>query len=108
VGDTARHIEFVELRGDPAVEGRQAKVAGRCMSGPIRVGDRFTTLIDRDGASHTVDLGVLDIGLYGSLVFELDPVLAGELVLVGSFGNLALVGATLQGDVEDREFEEGE
>lgn len=104
----ARRIEFAELRGDPAVEGRQATIAGRCMAGPIRVGDRFTRLIDREGRRHTVDLGVSDIGLYGGFVFELEPVWAGELVLVGDFANLALVGATLLGDVEDRKFEEDE
>ena len=108
MADMERHIEFVELRGDPTIEGRQATLAGKCMAGPIRIGDRFTTLIDRDGGRHAVDLGVLDIGFYGGLVFELDPALAGELVLMGDLAEVGLVGVTLLADIEDRKFEEDE
>jgi len=98
---TAREIRFDELRGDPRTTEGQAIVAGKCISDPIRVGDRFSKLTTTAGAIVPIDLAVLDIELYGTYVLELQPGLAGELVLVGEVGGLPLVGAVLVGDGVD-------
>jgi hypothetical protein len=104
--DLLRRLEFVELRGDPLVEDDHVMLAGKCLVGPIRVGDQFSILIDRDGRSVPVEFTVLDINFYGSLVWELEPAMAGELVMVGDASGLRLGGATLRGERIDCEFNE--
>lgn len=95
--EPVRVLEFVELRGDPALRDGALVIAGKCVVGPIRVGDRFSRLVDALGNEHDVKIGVVDIGFYGGYVFELDPALAGELVLVGECETELLAGATLFG-----------
>jgi hypothetical protein len=92
-----RFLEFAELRGDPVRNDECLVVAGKCLAGPIRVGDRFSRLVDSSGVEYDVDIGVIDIGFYGGFVLELEPALAGELILVGELKPELLVGATLRG-----------
>ena len=94
-----RLIEFAELRGDPDRRDGLLVAAGRCHVGPIRVGDRFTVLVDRRGVEHDVDLGVLDIGMYGGFVYEIDPVVSGELFMTGDVDIEIVAGATLRGSM---------
>lgn len=92
-----RPIEFAELRGDPERREGVLVAAGRCHLGPIRVGDRFTSLVDHKGVEHCVELGVVDIGMYGQYVLEIDPVVSGELFLTGELDPNLAIGATLYG-----------
>lgn len=73
-------LRFVELRGDPLVHDHQIVLAGKCLEGPIRAGDRFTCA-STNTQTGAVDLVVSDIVFYGQLVSELDVATAGELVL---------------------------
>ncbi len=77
-----RRIEFAELRGDPAVSGADVRVAGRCYSGPVRLGDVFTQVATADDRRETA-LRVDQVLIYGGPSDELDPGLTAEIALSG-------------------------
>jgi len=85
------------MRGDPEVREGSVVIAGKCDLVPVRVGDRFTRLVDAAGQPHVVNLGVVDIRLYGHYVLELDVGMAGELFLVGEVELDLLVSSSLYG-----------
>lgn len=99
----ARRIEFVELRGDPTLDDHGMTLAGRCMKGPLRVGDTFTSLVPSDGPARDVQLVVEEIHFYGQWVDEVDAPYAAELRIVGVGTELVAPSDTLEGDSLDRD-----
>jgi hypothetical protein len=82
--------------------GDEVRVGGRVLAGPIRVGDRFTSVVI-DGATVPIhDLGVTDIILYGSSIEEVDPVYTPTLVLRGEDIDRVVEGADLCGEMSPR------
>lgn len=77
-----RRIEFLVLSPERE-RGTTLVLAGRCIDGPICVGDRFDSLQGPNG-TVTADLTVLEISAYGQLLNQLDPVVTAELVLRGN------------------------
>ena len=74
------------------------RIGGRVFTGPIRVGDRFTS-IRREGnrLTNPVDLVVKDIDFYGNRVDELEEAYTAWLVVVGDGASLLAEGDTLVG-----------
>jgi hypothetical protein len=82
----SREIRFLVIGGPVSKpHGAGFAVAGRCLDGPILVGDQFREV--QDGESiEPVRLVVEEISPYGKLLGQLDPVVTGELVLSGTPG----------------------
>jgi hypothetical protein len=91
-----RQIEFAELRGDPVASVDNVRLAGRCYSGPIRLGDVFTVVVTADG-EHEVALRV-DRGLvYGRLLDEVHEGTSAEITLSGSGAEYVIARVLLRG-----------
>ena len=95
-----REIEFAELRGDPAVEDDNARLAGRCYHGPIRLGDTFSEAVKAD-ERHEVALRVDALLFYGKPVPELHPGETAEVSLSGKGTELVTVGVVLRGHLDE-------
>jgi len=78
-----RKISFLVI-GESAAQshGRDITVAGRCLDGPILIGDHFRQIQDR-GKAGSIDLIVEEISAYGKLLSQLDSVVTGNLILSG-------------------------
>ena len=75
-------IEFLILGEPKPAGGSGFTVGGRCLSGPILVGDIFLQV--RHGQeADPARLVVEEISAYGKLLAELDPVVTAELFLTG-------------------------
>jgi hypothetical protein len=79
----SRKLSFLVI-GESAAQSHGSKfmVAGRCLDGPILIGDHFREVQDREKVD-SVDLVVEEISAYGKLLGQLDPVVTGRLVLSG-------------------------
>ena len=80
----SRQIRFLVI-GESAAQPFESSltVAGRCLEGPILVGDQFREVQDGENV-EPVRLVVEQIAAYGKLLGQLDPVVTGELVLSGT------------------------
>ena len=76
-------LEFAELLGHVEYEHDTLVLTGQPYQAPVRVGDRFHLLIDSQGATHEINLGVADIRCYGTFLLQLDRGLTGRLFLIG-------------------------
>jgi len=77
-----RKIEFLVLNEPRPAVGSDFMVGGRCLDGPIRIGDIFLE-VNRGQAAESVRLVVEEISAYGKLLAQLDPVVTAELLLTG-------------------------
>lgn len=95
----ARKIRYLVI-GDlgTAPHGPTFRITGRCLDGPILVGDHFQG-VERRGEVEPVDLLVDEIAAYGKLLSQLDPVVTGELVLSGDLRRPLADRSVLIGDV---------
>lgn len=74
-------------------------VAGRCLDGPILLGDRFREVQEHEEAA-SIDLVVEEISTYGKLLGQLDPVVTGELVLSGQLRQPLTDHSVLVGQIQ--------
>jgi hypothetical protein len=92
-----RRFEFgVPVDATPA-PGPGITLAGRCYSGPIRVGDRFDQLVRKDGGVAGIDLYVKALEAYGH---ELDFIwegLSAQITLEGAGAELVRGELVLRG-----------
>lgn len=97
----SRTISFLVIGGAIAQSpGTKVTVAGRCLDGPIFVGDHFQEI--RDGVDiDSVALVVEEISAYGKLLSQLDPVVTGELVLMGQIRQAIGDHAVLTGRISE-------
>jgi hypothetical protein len=98
----SRTISFLVIGGVSAKSARtKVTVAGRCLDGPIFVGDHFQEV--RDGAGEVNAAFVVEeISAYGKLLDQLDPVVTGELVLTGRIEQAISDHSVLIGSVSER------
>jgi hypothetical protein len=77
-----REIEFLVLGEPKPAGGSGFTVGGRCLGGPILIGDIFLQV--RHGQeADPARLVVEEISAYGKLLAQLDPVVTAELFLTG-------------------------
>jgi len=93
-----RKISFLVIGGSTAQSvSLRVTIAGRCLDGPIFLGDHFQEIQDREDVV-SVALVVEEISAYGKLLAQLDPVVTGELVLSGrlqqAIGDHAVIAGT--------------
>jgi hypothetical protein len=95
----SKKITFLVI-GESATQSRGPNfaVAGRCLDGPILVGDHFRAIQGGEEA-EPFDLVVEEISAYGKLLSQLDPVVTGELVLSGELRQPLTSHAVLVGEV---------
>jgi hypothetical protein len=92
-----RTLEFEELRGDPTLTELGLLMAGRCMHDEIRIGDRFTVLVQSGGSESSICVGVVEIVLYGQPVRSIARNLSCELLLIGVTEEGFKAGVVLHG-----------
>lgn len=97
-----RQISFLVI-GGPVTQSRDSntKVAGRCLEGPILLGDHFREVKGREDVQR-IDLVVEEISAYGKLLGRLDPVVTGELILSGDIGQPLADHAVLSGEAQEQ------
>ena len=61
---------FVELRGDPRIEGREVVLAGKVFEGRLILGDMFQWLVTSAGRCSLARFEVVGIQFYGQYVDE--------------------------------------
>jgi hypothetical protein len=97
-----RKISFLVIGGSTGQSVcTKVTVAGRCLDGPICVGDHFQEVQNREDVV-SVALVVEEISAYGKLLAQLDPVVTGELVLSGRLQQPIGDHAVLAGSVSEQ------
>lgn len=96
-----RKVRFLVVGGSSVrTVSETVTVAGRCLDGPIFVGDHFQAVQDHE---HVVSVALVveEISAYGKLLSRLDPVVTGELVLSGKLqqpiGDHAVLAGSVSG-----------
>jgi hypothetical protein len=93
-------IKFHEMVDGLRPTATGFELSGRCLIGPVCVGDRFTTATTPLGDTVAVELGITDIDFFTHWIYELDPCMTAILHLVGKAPSGLPPGSYLHGQVD--------